>query len=109
MLRFDNVLAGPHTAGVTRETRFNLGKIAAEQVLEPSTASRLRAKSIRKYGRCSAVRTAVRLHTEVIALLRRLEASKPRKRDRYSRLATVGDEAAADAGAGVVTCTFVFC
>lgn len=33
LLQLDNVLASPHTAGVTRETRFNMGKIAAEQVL----------------------------------------------------------------------------
>jgi D-3-phosphoglycerate dehydrogenase / 2-oxoglutarate reductase len=34
LLQFDNVLASPHTAGVTRETRFNMGKIAAEQILD---------------------------------------------------------------------------
>ena len=34
LLTFDNVLVSPHTAGVTRETRFNMGKIAAEQVLD---------------------------------------------------------------------------
>jgi D-3-phosphoglycerate dehydrogenase / 2-oxoglutarate reductase len=34
LLAFDNVLVSPHTAGVTRETRFNMGKIAAEQVLD---------------------------------------------------------------------------
>jgi D-3-phosphoglycerate dehydrogenase len=34
LLGFDNVLASPHTAGVTRETRFNMGKIAAEQFLD---------------------------------------------------------------------------
>jgi D-3-phosphoglycerate dehydrogenase len=33
LLQFDNVLASPHTAGVTREARINMGKIAAEQVL----------------------------------------------------------------------------
>lgn len=33
LLEFDNVLVSPHIAGVTRETRFNMGKIAAEQVL----------------------------------------------------------------------------
>jgi D-3-phosphoglycerate dehydrogenase len=33
LLQFDNVLASPHTAGVTREARVNMGKIAAEQVL----------------------------------------------------------------------------
>ncbi|MGB8606684.1 NAD(P)-dependent oxidoreductase, partial [Bradyrhizobium sp.] len=33
LLQFDNVLASPHTAGVTREARANMGKIAAEQVL----------------------------------------------------------------------------
>ncbi|MBR0694995.1 hydroxyacid dehydrogenase [Bradyrhizobium lablabi] len=33
LLQFDNVLASPHTAGVTREARVNMGRIAAEQVL----------------------------------------------------------------------------
>jgi D-3-phosphoglycerate dehydrogenase len=33
LLQFDNVLASPHTAGVTREARANMGKIAAEQML----------------------------------------------------------------------------
>jgi D-3-phosphoglycerate dehydrogenase len=34
LLQFDNVLASPHTAGVTREARENMGRIAAEQVLQ---------------------------------------------------------------------------
>jgi D-3-phosphoglycerate dehydrogenase / 2-oxoglutarate reductase len=34
LLQFDNVLASPHTAGVTREARMNMGKIAAEQLLD---------------------------------------------------------------------------
>ncbi|MBO0753898.1 MAG: 3-phosphoglycerate dehydrogenase, partial [Bradyrhizobiaceae bacterium] len=34
LLKFDNVLVSPHTAGVTRETRRNMGRIAAEQVLD---------------------------------------------------------------------------
>jgi len=34
LLQFDNVVASPHTAGVTREARMNMGKIAAEQMLE---------------------------------------------------------------------------
>ena len=33
LLQFDNVLASPHTAGVTKEARENMGRIAAEQVL----------------------------------------------------------------------------
>src|SRR3954454_21173862 len=33
LLQFDNVLASPHTAGVTREARTNMGRIAAEQML----------------------------------------------------------------------------
>ena len=33
LLQFDNVLASPHTAGVTREARANMGKIAAEQLI----------------------------------------------------------------------------
>jgi len=34
LLQFDNVLASPHTAGVTREARINMGRIAAGQLLE---------------------------------------------------------------------------
>jgi D-3-phosphoglycerate dehydrogenase / 2-oxoglutarate reductase len=34
LLKFDNVLASPHTAGVTREARENMGRIAAEQILD---------------------------------------------------------------------------
>src|SRR3954463_13833743 len=34
LLQFDNVLASPHTAGVTREARENMGRIAAGQVLD---------------------------------------------------------------------------
>ena len=34
LLQFDNVIASPHTAGVTREARMNMGRIAAEQMLE---------------------------------------------------------------------------
>jgi D-3-phosphoglycerate dehydrogenase len=34
LLQLDNVLASPHTAGVTREARKNMGKIAAEQMLD---------------------------------------------------------------------------
>src|SRR5947209_8039823 len=34
LLQFDNVLASPHTAGVTREARANMGRIAAWQMLD---------------------------------------------------------------------------
>jgi D-3-phosphoglycerate dehydrogenase len=34
LLQFDNVLASPHTAGVTREARENMGRIAAGQILD---------------------------------------------------------------------------
>ena len=34
LLQFDNVLASPHTAGVTKEARINMGTIAAEQLLD---------------------------------------------------------------------------
>jgi len=34
LLQFDNVLISPHTAGVTREARANMGRIAAEQLLD---------------------------------------------------------------------------
>jgi D-3-phosphoglycerate dehydrogenase len=33
LLRFDNVLVSPHTAGITRQSRHNIAKIAAEQML----------------------------------------------------------------------------
>jgi D-3-phosphoglycerate dehydrogenase len=33
LLKFENVIASPHTAGVTREARANMGKIAAEQLI----------------------------------------------------------------------------
>jgi D-3-phosphoglycerate dehydrogenase len=34
LLQFDNVLASPHTAGVTKEARENMGRIAAVQILD---------------------------------------------------------------------------
>ena len=34
LLRFDNVLVSPHTAGVTHESRHNMGRLAAEQMLD---------------------------------------------------------------------------
>ena len=34
LLQFDNVLVSPHTAGVTKEARTNMGRIAAEQLLD---------------------------------------------------------------------------
>jgi D-3-phosphoglycerate dehydrogenase len=33
LLKFDNVMVSPHTAGVTHEARLNMGRIAAEQIL----------------------------------------------------------------------------
>jgi D-3-phosphoglycerate dehydrogenase len=33
LLQFDNVVASPHTAGVTHEARRNMGQIAAEQLI----------------------------------------------------------------------------
>ena len=33
LLQFDNVIASPHTAGVTQEARANMGKFAAEQLI----------------------------------------------------------------------------
>jgi len=33
LLKLDNVIASPHTAGVTGEARANMGRIAAEQIL----------------------------------------------------------------------------
>jgi D-3-phosphoglycerate dehydrogenase len=34
LMAFDNVMVTPHTAGVTREARANMGRIAAEQMLD---------------------------------------------------------------------------
>jgi D-3-phosphoglycerate dehydrogenase len=34
LLHFNNVLASPHTAGITRQSRHNIAKIAAEQMLD---------------------------------------------------------------------------
>jgi D-3-phosphoglycerate dehydrogenase len=34
LLQFDNVIASPHTAGVTKEARENMARIAAEQMLD---------------------------------------------------------------------------
>ena len=34
LLRFDTVLVSPHTAGVTRQARHNIARIAAEQMLD---------------------------------------------------------------------------
>jgi D-3-phosphoglycerate dehydrogenase / 2-oxoglutarate reductase len=34
LMRFDNVIVSPHTAGVTRESRRNIARIAAEQMLD---------------------------------------------------------------------------
>jgi D-3-phosphoglycerate dehydrogenase / 2-oxoglutarate reductase len=34
LLQFDNVIVSAHTAGVTREARANVGRIAAEQILD---------------------------------------------------------------------------
>jgi D-3-phosphoglycerate dehydrogenase len=34
LLTYDNVLVSPHTAGVTKEARVNIAKVAAEQVLD---------------------------------------------------------------------------
>ncbi len=34
LMKFDNVFVTAHTAGVTREARVNMGKIAAEQILD---------------------------------------------------------------------------
>jgi len=34
LLQFDNVLASPHTAGITHQARVNMGRIAAEQLID---------------------------------------------------------------------------
>jgi D-3-phosphoglycerate dehydrogenase len=44
LLKLDNVLVSPHTAGVTKETRFNMGRIAAEQILDAIDGKPVRRK-----------------------------------------------------------------
>jgi D-3-phosphoglycerate dehydrogenase len=34
LLKFDNVVSSPHTAGVTRQSRHNIARIAAEQMID---------------------------------------------------------------------------
>jgi len=34
LLQFDNIVVSPHTAGITRQSRHNIAKIAAEQLLD---------------------------------------------------------------------------
>ena len=34
LLQFDNVVASPHNAGITRQSRHNIARIAAEQMLD---------------------------------------------------------------------------
>ena len=34
LLHFDNVLVSPHTAGITRQSRYNIARIAAEQMID---------------------------------------------------------------------------
>ena len=33
LLRFDNVVVSPHSAGITRQSRHNIARIAAEQMI----------------------------------------------------------------------------
>jgi len=41
LLKFDNVMVSPHTAGVTHEARVNMGRIAAEQMLSALDGKRV--------------------------------------------------------------------
>ena len=76
LLRFDNVIVTAHTAGVTREARANIGRIAAEQMLDALDGRPVSASSIRRSGRitpnASSARSALRRgvnirHPEVAA------------------------------------------
>lgn len=40
LMQFDNVVVSPHTAGVTRDARRNIAKIAAEQLIETLAGGR---------------------------------------------------------------------
>jgi D-3-phosphoglycerate dehydrogenase len=51
LLGFDNVLASPHTAGVTREARANMGRMPPSKFWMRSTACGRRASSTRMSGR----------------------------------------------------------
>ena len=67
LLQFDNVLASPHTAGVTREARINMGKIAAEQTLDALDGKRPPRidQSRGVAGLCEALRADVRIYAEI--------------------------------------------
>ena len=62
---FDNVLASPHTAGVTLEARRNMGRIAAEQIL--GCARRQAPAAHRQSGGVAALRPAVRTRVRIRA------------------------------------------
>ena len=62
LLQFDNVIASPHTAGVTKEARANMGKFAAEQLILTldgrQAAAHGQSRSVA--GLCQALRTHLR-------------------------------------------------
>ena len=74
LLQFDNVLASPHTAGVTKEARINMGRIAAEQMLDALDGKRppriINPEVWPAYAK--RLRTTFGVHAEI-----GLEAAKP--------------------------------
>ena len=72
LLQFDNVLASPHTAGVTKEARANMGRIAAEQVLDALDGKRppriVNPRGVA--GLCEAVRARVRIRAGISLVFR---------------------------------------
>ena len=58
LLKFDNVIASPHTAGVTREARANMAQFAAEQLV--LDARRQAPSPHRQSGRVAGLRQTIR-------------------------------------------------
>ena len=65
LLQFDNVLASPHTAGVTKEARDNMGQIAAEQMLDALDGKR--PPRIVNPGSVAGLRQALRAGVRICA------------------------------------------
>ena len=83
LLQFDNVMVSPHTAGVTREARANMGKIAAEQLLDRARrqAPAAHRQSAGVAGLRQALRAHVRLHAERAAERAELACIRESTRD----------------------------
>ena len=65
LLQFDNVIASPHTAGVTKEARANMGKFAADPA--DRGARRQAAAAHRQPGGLAGLSEALRAHLRLPA------------------------------------------